>query len=121
MKQATALVVDDNWYNRDILRHCLVHAGYDVSDAVSGEVALFMLNERSFDLLLLDLAMPTLNGEAVLKTLRGNPLHDGMQIIIATANPQMVTPEMHQEAAHILIKPFDVHHVTELFASMRKE
>jgi adenylate cyclase len=66
------LVVDDNASNRDLLRRRLVHEGHDVAVAGSGLEALALLEKNSFDLILLDLLMPDMNGVEVLERLKSD-------------------------------------------------
>jgi signal transduction histidine kinase len=64
------LVVDDNASNRDLLFRRLSHDGHSVSRAASGRRALEILGVEDFDLILLDLMMPDLNGFQVLELLK---------------------------------------------------
>ncbi len=63
----TLLVVDDNPDNRSLLSRQLARAGFMVETAEDGEIALERLSERDFDLVLLDVIMPKIDG---LETLR---------------------------------------------------
>ncbi|HEY7913879.1 MAG TPA: histidine kinase dimerization/phospho-acceptor domain-containing protein, partial [Blastocatellia bacterium] len=56
------LVVDDNEMNRDVLSRYLVRHGHRVATAGSGREALRILGERYFDLVLLDIMMPEMDG-----------------------------------------------------------
>ena len=60
------LVVDDNASNRDLLFRRLSHDGHHVARVDSGPRALEILEVEEFDLILLDLLMPDLNGFQVL-------------------------------------------------------
>ena len=60
------LIVDDNASNRDLLGRQLVHDGHTVAEAEGGEAALARLESEDFDLILLDLMMPDINGYEVL-------------------------------------------------------
>jgi PAS domain S-box-containing protein len=64
------LVVDDNETNRDLLSRQLERQGYSVAIAPNGQQALQMLQTSSFDLILLDLIMPEMNGFEVLERLK---------------------------------------------------
>ena len=73
MKPATAparlLVVDDNKVNRLLLTRSLELQGHSVASAENGRVALEMLRRERFDLLLLDMEMPEMDGFQVLEQL----------------------------------------------------
>src|SRR6266567_6525791 len=67
---ASLLIVDDEELNREGLGRRLRRDGYAVALAKSGREAIEMLGERRFDLVLLDIMMPGMNGLEVLKLLR---------------------------------------------------
>ena len=78
------LVVDDNASNRDLLFRRLSHDGHQVARASSGRRALEILEVEDFDLILLDLLMPDLNGFEVLERLKADErLHDIPVIMIS--------------------------------------
>jgi adenylate cyclase len=78
------LVVDDNASNRDLLFRRLTHDDHQVARADSGRRALEILEVEDFDLILLDLLMPDLNGFQVLERLKADErLHDIPVIMIS--------------------------------------
>jgi adenylate cyclase len=78
------LVVDDNASNRDLLFRRLSRDGHRVTRAESGQRALEILAVEEFDLVLLDLMMPDLNGFQVLERLKADErLHDVPVIMIS--------------------------------------
>lgn len=82
---ARLLVVDDNKVNRLLLARSLELQGHSVASAENGRVALEMLRRESFDLLLLDMEMPEMDGFQVLEQLFGDPqLHD-LPVIITSS------------------------------------
>ncbi|GBF23272.1 two component transcriptional regulator LuxR family [Candidatus Gastranaerophilus sp. (ex Termes propinquus)] len=78
------LIVDDN---PKLIADALPMYGYTVSSATDGLIALKMLNEEGahYDLILLDVMMPNLNGWDTLKAIRQNPALKGIPIIMLTA------------------------------------
>src|SRR5512143_596154 len=66
---ARLLVVDDNKVNRLLLARNLELQGHSVALAENGRLALDLLRRESFDLLLLDIEMPEMNGFEVLEQL----------------------------------------------------
>ena len=67
---ARILVVDDNPANRELARVVLEMVGAQVTEASSGEAALEIAQAQAFDLILLDIRMPGMDGPAVLAALR---------------------------------------------------
>jgi CheY-like chemotaxis protein len=102
----TALVVDDNFYNRDLSRLALEHVGYQVTEAENGAVAVDMLEKDSFDLMVLDLAMPELSGLDVLREIKNR--YAPMSIIVMTANPHMVIEDVEAHVDLVMYKPIDI-------------
>lgn len=103
------LVVDDVADNRDILTRRLVRRGFDVDEAVGGEDALAKIAENTYDLILLDVMMPDLNGNEVLKRIR--KVHDKtrLPVIMVTAKSQSedVVESIGIGANDYITKPVD--------------
>jgi class 3 adenylate cyclase len=83
--ETSLLVVDDNEMNRSMLSRRLERRGFDVVTIDSGEGALALLRERSFDLVLLDVMMPGMSGIEVLEAVRKTHPMSELPIIMATA------------------------------------
>lgn len=84
IKQNKVLIVDDELINRKVLEGLLKSYGLDCVSADSGTAALKLL-DGSFDLILLDIMMPGMDGFAVAKTVRAIPLYADLPIIMVTA------------------------------------
>jgi CheY-like chemotaxis protein len=115
-----ALVVDDNYFNRDLCKLALEHVGYTVTEAENGLEAVNLLNQHRYDLLLLDLAMPEMDGPSVIRAIRQKMPHPRMCIVVMTANPHMA---MHEEvelnADYVMYKPIDVVAFSKLLERLR--
>ena len=79
------LVVDDEEPNRDILSRRLVKEGYAVTVADGGKEALDMLRLEHYDLVLLDIMMPGIDGYEVLRRIRSEPVLHDTPVIMITA------------------------------------
>ncbi len=103
------LVVDDNEGNRDVLERRLVRQGYTVSLAESGRQALEMIRAGGFDLVLLDIKMPDLNGLQVLSAIKNDPALRGLPVIMISAVDEVesVVRSIEMGAEDFLAKPFD--------------
>jgi len=84
MEKATVLVVDDSADNIEILAKIL-HPEYRVIFSTNGRQACLMAKKQSPDLILLDVQMPEMDGYAVCKELKSNPLFMDIPIIFVTA------------------------------------
>ena len=103
-----ALVIDDNFHNRHIFRIALTYVGYDVTEADDGLTGLDALQSSAFQLIILDLRMPGLDGAEVLKILRRSDEWQKIQVVVVTANPHMVTEEVLTLSDYVLQKPLDI-------------
>ena len=103
------LVVDDNEVNRDMLSRRLEREGYSVDVASNGREALEKLESEDFDLVLLDIVMPELDGFAVLQRIRANPRWKEVAVIMISALDEIksVVRCIEMGAEDYLPKPFD--------------
>jgi CheY-like chemotaxis protein len=109
----TALIVDDNFYNRQIFQMALESVGYKVSESEDGIQGTNVLKNETFDLLVLDLQMPEMDGRAVLKTVREQDMHRKMRILVITANAHMATGDVDDLADYVMFKPINVMEFSE--------
>lgn len=110
----TALIVDDNYFNRDLCSLALQFVGYHVTEATNGHEAVQILTQQSFDLLILDLAMPEVNGVGVIRQISKQSRHRDMSIVVMTANPHMATDEVSSNADFVMYKPIAVEEFAQL-------
>ena len=103
------LVVDDDESNREMLRRRLERLGHSVGIAEHGRRALEMLGGESFDLMLLDLQMPELNGYQVLERLRADATLRDLPVIVLSASDDTsrIAHCIEMGAADYLPKPFE--------------
>jgi CheY-like chemotaxis protein len=66
------LVVDDIQVNRDVIKHFLAPHGCQINDAVNGQEALDQLAAGDFDLVLLDIHMPVMDGKEAIRHIRAS-------------------------------------------------
>ncbi len=85
MPSARLLAVDDNDLNRDMLVRRLQKLGYDVTEAATGREALAKLKDGNFDLVLLDILMPDLDGFQTLEFMKADPKLKHLPVIMLTA------------------------------------
>jgi DNA-binding response OmpR family regulator len=107
--EAQVLVVDDNEMNRDMLSRRLERQGYHVIVAENGMRALELVAENAFDLILLDIMMPKLNGYEVLERLKTDQATRHIPIIMISAVDDLdsVVKCIELGAEDYLFKPFN--------------
>jgi two-component system, OmpR family, alkaline phosphatase synthesis response regulator PhoP len=105
------LIIDDDTAIRIVVRISLSKVGgYDVLDASSGAEGLEIALQEHPDAILLDLAMPKMNGFEVLQQLQKNPLTQPIPVVLLTANADQVNRREIVAPAGIvetIAKPFD--------------
>ncbi|MFV0379347.1 MAG: response regulator transcription factor [Anaerorhabdus sp.] len=109
------LIVEDEKHMLDLLSLELSHAGYNISCATDGDTALKLALEQDFDLIILDLMIPKINGVEVTRRLRLSKL---TPIIMLTARDSVMDKVNGLEAGadDYLAKPFAME---ELLARIR--
>src|SRR5215813_1824630 len=109
-ESASILVVDDEELNSEGLTRRLQRHGYGVTAAKSGREAIELAGERRFDLVLLDIMMPGMNGLEVLKLLRRVDSLIDLPVIMVTARGESedIVEALELGANDYVTKPLDV-------------
>jgi response regulator RpfG family c-di-GMP phosphodiesterase len=104
------LVVDDSLTVRSLVTKGLKEAGFQVIQAENGSVALGLLRHRKPDLILSDIDMPVMNGEAFCQAVHDDPLLGVIPfVVMSTNNQRPIMRRMLQLGADsYLVKPFNV-------------
>lgn len=107
--QGIVLVVDDNEANRDLLSRRLKRQGHQVAVAENGLQALEKVRSQEFDLVLLDIMMPEMNGYEVLKQLKADVTLRHLPVIMISALDDLdsVVRCIELGAEDYLFKPFN--------------
>jgi len=95
------LMVDDSRLLRIATERTLVRAGYEVITAADGEEGLRLALESNPDLVVLDMMLPKLSGQEVLRQLRANPSTASMPIIVLTSLSQSNRAKLLGEGASL--------------------
>jgi DNA-binding response OmpR family regulator len=109
LEKKRVLVVDDVEANRSVVCRRLERLNYVMSAADSGESALRLIDQQTFDIILLDYMMPDMNGIDVLRELRTNSRAGDVPIIMLTAraDAQTVVASLEAGADDYVSKPID--------------
>jgi CheY-like chemotaxis protein len=101
------LVVDDIEDNRDLYAAYFEYAGFRVDQANDGEEALAKIARRKFDVVLMDLAMPRLDGWEATRLIKSNPRTKDIVVIVVTGHltPDDLTRARAAGADEIRAKP----------------
>ena len=86
IRGARVLLVEDNELNQIVAVELLRDAGFVVDVADNGQMALDQLHQTSYDVVLMDMQMPVMDGETATRQLRPDPRLQDLPVIAMTAN-----------------------------------
>ena len=119
VSNSKVLVVEDSKFLRIATERILSRAGYQVIGAADGEQALQIAQNELPDIILLDMLLPKLSGQDVLKALKANPATMHIPVIILTSMSQKNAEKLLSEgaAAYFEKGSLEIDTGTGLFAS----
>jgi two-component system cell cycle response regulator DivK len=108
MKPKTILYVEDNEFNRKIVRQLLAQTTYRLREAGDGEQGLAAAQQEPPDLILMDVQLPRLSGLEATRRLRADPRTAAIPIIVITSYALSGDAQKAQEAGATayLAKPY---------------
>ena len=110
----TVLVVEDDDAVSALLIDLLQERGYHAVPAFNGKTALSLARRLKPHLITLDLALPHLDGQAVLKRLKADPDTRDIPVVVISAFTQILPAGDRKKLAYLLGKPFDVTEVLDI-------
>ena len=114
----TIAVIEDNILTGDMITDVLHEEGFQVVRAYSGTEALYLLNHRKPDLILLDLILPGLDGENVLKHIQDIPVI----VLSSKSEVEDKITLLNEGACDYITKPFNAKElVARILVQLRKE
>lgn len=105
------LIVDDTPSMRMVLIHMLKSLGYHNNDeAGGGALALKMLREKNYDLLITDLHMPNPNGQQLLKKIRGDDSLKSLPVLMVSCedDKEVIMKLIALKVTGFMMKPFNL-------------
>ncbi|MGA9189219.1 MAG: response regulator [Methanosarcina sp.] len=105
------LIVEDNLLNMELILDLLELYGHNVTEAEDGIKALERLAENKFDIILLDMQLPKMDGLEVLERIKRNPATADIPVIAVTAHAMKGSEEHFIEMGCVdyVSKPIDIH------------
>ena len=86
VRGASVLLVEDNELNQLVAVELLRDAGFAVDVAANGQLALDCIERKAYDIVLMDMQMPVMDGETATRRLRAQPRHADLPVVAMTAN-----------------------------------
>lgn len=113
MRKPLALIVEDQDDISAMFATALRDVGFETEIVRDGDAALTWLFSSVPDLVVLDLHLPGVGGDEVLKRIRADARLAGVQVIVATAYPRTIG-DVHEDADWVFLKPFDLSDLRDL-------
>jgi CheY-like chemotaxis protein len=124
MKKHKILVVDDTVLNRILLVEILEEAGYLYVQASNGKQAIEIMEQQDFDLVLLDIEMPVMNGFDTIRHIRNkmSAPKNALPVIAITAHdPSMFSDDFKNLGfSSLLTKPYNIDKIKKMIQSFVK-
>ncbi len=119
LKGLRVLLVEDNEFNQQVARELLELVGVQVRTADNGLEGVKMVAQYPFDVVIMDLQMPVLDGYGATRQIRSDPTYDALPIIAMTANAMSGERERYLAAGmnDYVTKPIDMN---QLFSSLAR-
>ncbi len=102
------LIVDDEKSMRNMLKILFEKEDFEVNTAENGEVALKLISEKNYDIILSDIRMDKISGMDLLKEIKNQNYFPQVILMTAYASTEMAVEALKLGAADYIIKPFDV-------------
>ena len=119
----TILYVEDNEFNRKIVRHLLARTTYRLIEAVDGEAGVTAAREARPDLVIMDIQLPKQSGLEATRELRADPATAGIPIIVITSFALAGDEEKARGAgaAAYLAKPYSPRELLQMIRNLAPE
>ena len=99
------LIVDDDKELRKLYRTILEREGYTIHEAANGAEAMQFLMNYTPDVIVMDMLMPMLGGEAVMQRIQQMPTLTDVKVVVLTAYPRFRESAQYLQADQFLVKP----------------
>jgi two-component system sensor histidine kinase/response regulator len=119
IRGASVLLVEDNEFNQEVAIGLLADAGFEVDVANNGQRAVEMVNQRAYDIVLMDMHMPVMDGVNATIEIRKDKQFKSLPVVAMTANAMQQDKDKCAQAGmnDYLTKPIDP---DELFRTLLK-
>jgi signal transduction histidine kinase/CheY-like chemotaxis protein len=119
----TVLYIEDNVSNLQLVERLMERRGINLISAMRPQLGLDLASEHGPDLVLLDLHLPDMPGQEVLRRLRANAKTADIPVVVlsADARPNLITRMLEEGVRAFLTKPLDVKQLLELLDTVAEE
>ena len=119
-EEASILIVDDDVGMCETLADIMEDKGFRVFVAFGGYAAIEKVREVDFDIILMDIRMPGMNGVETFKQVKSIQPNAAVVMMTAYAVEDLITEALHEGAYGVLYKPFDIERMIGLIDSVKE-
>ena len=119
-RQASVLIVDDEPGMTETMSAILEHLGYDVEVADNGFEAIERVKTRPFDVVLMDIRMPGINGVETCKEIKSLRPDTAVMMMTAYSVEELVAEALERGAHGIMHKPLDIRRALEFIERVKE-
>jgi CheY-like chemotaxis protein len=120
MAQKRALVCEDDPSIRSLVRTIVAREGFTVDTAADGSEALNQLRDHCYELVMLDLMMPNVDGYGVVDAVRSHSPATLKRIVVMTAASEALRQEFPVPVCTMIPKPFDIDNLSTVVRECAK-
>lgn len=125
MEQCKVLIVNDSFSSRMVLMEACEELGCITTEAENGKIALDLLKENTFDLILMDIEMPVMNGYDTTRKIRNNLEYpkNAIPIVAVTAHEGVKRYNNYYKIAFndVILKPYNIKKVQEVMKKLMQQ
>ena len=112
------VIIEDDKDVASFLELAVQNLGYETAVSYDGKSGLSLIQETSPDLILLDLHLPGVNGDEILRLVRADDELCSVPVIVLTGESYMLKSEIEEQANFTLVKPIDVRVLSQLISQI---
>lgn len=118
--KASVLIIDDDIGMTETLYDIMTDLGYRVEVAKDGFKAMEKVRAQTFDVILMDIKMPGINGVETIKQIKGIRPEATVMMMTAYSVEDLVAEALNEGAYGIMYKPVDVNQLVEFIERVKK-
>lgn len=115
------IIVDDDIGMSETIKDILDELGYDVNVANDGYKAIEMIKKKFYNVVLMDIKMPGINGVETFKKIKEISSSERVIMMTAYSVEDLIKEALNEGAYGVIHKPFDINEVIELIENSRRE
>ncbi|MCP4421858.1 MAG: response regulator [Chloroflexi bacterium] len=118
MDKLNVVIIEDDKDVAGFLDFTVQSLGYETAVSYNGAAALDSLRQTTPDLILLDMVLPDINGDEILRHVRADDRLKHMPVVVLTGESRTLNKEVEKQANFVLVKPIDFQTLSQLITRL---